>query len=138
MAAAISQTINLFIQVLMLGMLVAAYLLFRRKRFIMHARLMTVAFGMNIISFILVMVPSLTANGGNFLVEPIMTFNVVSIVHIPIGIAAMLLSAFLIVRWASNSYKVGGCRGKWLMRATLLTWATSILIGISIYVSMPS
>ena len=62
-----------------------------------HAQLMTLAFGMSTITFLLVMVPG----------AAVIFFDVVSIVHIPIGAAAMLLSTFLVVRWASP-YKTGG------------------------------
>lgn len=46
-------------------------------------------------------------NVGTFLVPPIIFFDAVSIVHIPIGATVMLLSTFLLVRWASP-YKTGG------------------------------
>lgn len=72
-----------------------------------HAQLMTLAFGMNTISFLLVMVPGLKMNAGTFLVSPLIFFDVVSIIHIPIDVAAMLLSTFMVFRWASR-YKTGG------------------------------
>lgn len=52
-----SQNINLAVQFLMLGMLGGAHHLLRKKQSMWHAQLMTLAFGMNTISFLLVMVP---------------------------------------------------------------------------------
>ena len=77
MTVPIAQTINLVIQILMLGMLVWAYHLYRKKQFMRHAHLMTLAFGMNIASFLLVMTPSIFMSAGTLLVQPITFFNVV-------------------------------------------------------------
>jgi hypothetical protein len=99
---------------------------------------MTLAWAVNIASFLLIMVPSLMVNANTFLVPPIVFFDVVSIVHIPIGAAAMLLSTFLVVRWALNSGQVSGCIAKWAMRTTMIAWVVSIVIGASIYFTMPS
>jgi cbb3-type cytochrome oxidase subunit 3 len=132
------QTINLVVQLFMLFILGIAYYAFRSRRYLRHAKLMTFGWAVNIASFLLIMVPSLMMNAGTFLVPPIIFFDVMSIVHIPIGAAAMLLSTILVVRWAFNAGKVKGCMGKWPMRATMITWAASIVIGVSIYLTMPS
>ncbi len=122
----------------MLGMLVAAYVLFRRKEYVRHAHFMPLAFGINIASYLLVMIPSLAMSASTFFVPPIVIFDVVSVVHIPTGAIAMLLSAFLVFRWASHSYATSGCKGKLLMRSTMITWSASILIGTSIYFMITS
>jgi uncharacterized membrane protein YozB (DUF420 family) len=99
---------------------------------------MAVAWFLNIVSFILVMVPSLITNVSTFTDPETPIFNASSIVHIPIGIAAFILSTYLVLRWAFNSGDIRKCFGKGLMRATMITWMLSLIIGIVIYLTMPS
>jgi uncharacterized membrane protein YozB (DUF420 family) len=138
MAATMFQTINLAVQLILLLFLGVGYYAFRGRQYKRHARLMTLAWAINIASFLLIMTPSLMMNAGTFLIPPIIFFDVVSIAHIPLGATALLLSTYLVARWAFNSGRTNGCVGKWPMRATMLTWTASIVIGAAIYFTMPS
>ncbi|OPY32009.1 MAG: hypothetical protein A4E32_01618 [Methanomassiliicoccales archaeon PtaU1.Bin124] len=118
--ATMSQDINLVLQITMLAFLLVAYMSFRKKRMNRHAQLTTVAWAMNVVSFLLVMIPSWSMTQSTILDPPITTFTVASLVHIPIGALGLILSTFLVVRWSLNSGNVQACYGKWLMRTTMV------------------
>jgi len=95
-------------------------------------------FAMILISFLLVMIPSLWMNYSTFLDPATVVFDTASIIHIPIGAAEMALGAVLVIRWARNDFKLTNMKAKWLMRSTMVTWVSSVLIGVAIYFTMPS
>jgi len=138
MAASLTQTINLGIQIVILLFVIAAYFYARNQKFIWHAEFVTMGFVMILISFLLVMVPSLLMNYNTFLDPNTVVFDIASIVHIPLGIAVTVLGAILVIRWARNDYSLDNMKATLLMRATIVTWAASVLTGAAIYFSMPS
>ncbi len=138
MAATLTQTVNLGIHIGILLFVIAGYFFVRKKKLIWHAQVMTIGFAMIIISFLLVMVPSLLMNYSTFLDPTTVVFDTASLVHIPIGIAGVFLGAALVIRWARNDYSLNNMKAKFLMRSTMVNWVANVLTGTAIYFSMPS
>ncbi len=138
MAATLAQTINLGIHIVILLLVIVGYAFFKKRKFIWHAQMMTVGFIVILISFFLVMIPSLIMNYNTFLDPATVLFDTASIVHIPIGTAGIVMGAFLVIRWARNDYRLDNMKSTGLMRATLVNWIANVLIGATIYFSMPS
>lgn len=138
MAATLTQTINLGIHIGILLFVIVGYFFVRKQKFIWHAQLNTIAIAMILTSFLLVMIPSLLMTYNTFLDPTTVVFDIASIVHIPLGIAVMVLGAILMIRWARNDYSLNNMKAPLLMRATIVTWAASVLTGATIYFTMPS
>ena len=138
MAATLTQTINLAIEIAILSMAVIGYVAFRRKRFLWHGQLMALGYAMLVVSFLLVMVPSLGMTYTTFLDPSTVVFDAASILHIPFGILGLFLGGYFVVRWARNDYKLAKMKSTWLMRATMVSWIGNVLLGAVIYFTMPS
>jgi uncharacterized membrane protein YozB (DUF420 family) len=138
MGAMLSQTIDLVLQFGILLMTVIGFLSFKKKKLQWHAELMTIAFAMILVSFLLVMLPSLVMSYMTFGNPSSVVFDVSSIIHIPFGIIGLGLGAYLVIRWARNDYIVNNMKAKFLMRATMVSWIANVLIGAVIYFTMPS
>jgi uncharacterized membrane protein YozB (DUF420 family) len=138
MGAMLSQTINLVLQFGILIMTFAGYLAFRKRKLSWHGQLMTISFSMILVSFLLVMVPSLIMNYMTFNNPKSLVFDWTSIIHIPFGILGMGLGALLVIRWARNEYKFNKMKSPLLMRATMVSWVANVVLGAAIYFTMPS
>jgi uncharacterized membrane protein YozB (DUF420 family) len=138
MAATLSQILDLGIQCSIFIMVLVGYILFRKRKYIWHAQLMMIGFFMILVSFLLVMVPSLITTYNTFLDPATAVFDASSIIHIPLGTAGLLIGGFLVVRWARNNFKMNNMKAKWLMRSTAVLWSSSIVIGAIIFFTMSS
>ena len=119
-------------------MLMVGYFFFRTKKYLWHAQFMTIGFFMILVSFLLVMLPSLWMTYTTFLDPSTVVFDASSLVHIPFGIVGLMLGGFLVVRWARNNFSVANMKATWLMRGTTIAWAANVLLGAVIYFTMPS
>jgi len=138
MAATMTQVINLALEVGILLMAGLGYYFFRARKYHWHAQLMTIGFAMIVVSFLLVMLPSLLMTYMTFLDPATVVFDTASLLHIPLGILGMALGAFLVIRWAQNDYRLNDMKAAWTMRATMVTWVANVLLGAAIFFTMPS
>jgi hypothetical protein len=53
--------------------------------------------------------------------------------HHFLGGIAFVLSLFLVARYARGRFTDKYCRGPWLMRATAITWASALVLGLILY-----
>jgi hypothetical protein len=138
MGATPTQTINLVVAVGILALSIVGYLALKNKQYLRHGQLMAMAFGMLIVSFLLVMVPSLWANYRTFLDPNTIVFDVASILHVPFGLVGLAAAGVLVTRWGRNDYKISGMKTPLLMRITMVSWVGSVLLGAIIFFTMPS
>jgi uncharacterized membrane protein YozB (DUF420 family) len=138
MAATLTQTMDLIILAGLAIMTVVGYIAFRRKNYLWHGQLMTVGVVVTVVTFLLVMLPSLLMTYTTFLDPATAFFDAVSLIHIPLGILGLGLGAYLVFRWARNGYKLANMKATGLMRATAVTWIANIVVGAMIFFSMPS
>lgn len=134
----LAQVIDLILQFAILAMVIIGFVYTRKKKYHWHGTLMAVGFSMILVSFLLVMVPSLVMNYMTFTDPNAIVFDASSIVHIPFGITGLFLGAYLVYKWARNDFKPNNMKGKLLMRATAASWAANVIIGAVIFFTMPS
>jgi len=138
MAATLSQTIDLIIQISILLIIIIGILFFRIKKYNWHAQLMAISFFMILVSFLLIMLPALLMTYMTFLEPSTVVFDTASIVHIPLGIAGLALGGFLVIRWARNEFRLNNMKASWLMRSTAVLWVANVILGATVYFTMSS
>ena len=138
MAATMTQVINLVLEVGILLMAGFGYYAFRKKKHHWHAQLMAMGFAMILVSFLLVMLPSIWMTYMTFLDPATVVFDTASLLHIPLGMLGMAVGSFLVLRWAHNDYRLNDMKAAWTMRATMVTWVANVLLGAAIFFTMPS
>jgi uncharacterized membrane protein YozB (DUF420 family) len=138
MSATLSQILDLVLQASIFIMVWVGYIFFRKKKYIWHAQLMTIAFFMILVSFLLVMLPSLIMTYNTFLDPATTMFDTSSIIHIPLGTAGLLTGGFLVVRWARNDFTLTHIKAPRLMWSTAILWTSNVVIGAIIFFTMSS
>ncbi len=136
--ATLNQILDLSIQFTLLILVIIGYIYFRKKKFNWHAQLMTIGFFMILVSFLLVMVPSLLLTYNTFLDPATAVFDAASIIHIPLGTAGLIIGGILVARWARNDYKLTNMKAKWLMRSAAVLWISNVVLGAVIFFTMSS
>jgi uncharacterized membrane protein YozB (DUF420 family) len=128
--------VSLVIQIITLAMLVYAFLHYKRHLDMKtHSALTSVAYLLNMLTILLIMIPATIDSLGDISANPSEFVHLLIIVHVPLAIVATLLSSYVVIRWAARSFKPSGCRGKRLMRVTMATWTASIVLGIAVYLA---
>jgi len=102
-----------------------------KDSFQMHRWIMTGAIGLNLISILVVMFPSLVFFYINPNVNATSAFSVLQIVHGIIGFPAMTLTLMFVFNDLPKNTK------KWMV-ATAVLWLTSIALGAIVYFTMPN
>jgi hypothetical protein len=138
MTATPTQTIDLVLGFVILMITFAAYYTFKIKKYSLHGHLMSIGFVMLIVSFLLVMLPSFATNYKTFLNPDTKVFDVASIIHIPFGMAGLGLGGFLVIKWARNDFKLNKMKAPFLMRITIISWISNVILGAIIFFTMPS
>lgn len=134
----LAQVIDLTVQITVLVLVIMAYGMFRRKNFLWHAQVMTIAFVVILTSFLLIMVQSFVITFQTFTTSGTVGFDVASLAHVPFGAAGLILGGYLVVRWARNNFSLQNMKAPRLMRATLVLWVVNIVLGAVIFFTMPS
>jgi uncharacterized membrane protein YozB (DUF420 family) len=119
-----------------LAMLVFAYFHYKRHLDLkVHSAMTSVAYALNMLTIFFVMIPVTIDSLGDISANPSELVHLLIIIHVPLAIVATLLSSYVVLRWAARPFKTNGCRGKRLMRATMVTWTASIVLGIAVYLA---
>jgi len=127
-------TISLILQLLIFAMLIYGYYRFRLGDVKGHGLVLFAATIVHIGVIVLRMVPQ-------FFIDPeFMTIttdplNWIHWGHVALGLLPPVLGGYITLRWASHGFDYKFCRGKWLMRVTVITWIVSLLFGIVMYFS---
>lgn len=127
--ASVSSDLNLILQIVLLVLLLAGFILGKRKTgnsLKLHGRLMTVLVALNALAILLIMGPSLFTNFGAAVGEISTIGFPLTWLHHSIGLVAEILGAVLVFK------KFGNVR-RW-MRTTLFLWFVALLFGIGFYV----
>jgi uncharacterized membrane protein YozB (DUF420 family) len=128
-------TVSLLVQLAVLGLLLYGYLLKRRLRFQQHGFIMAVAVFLHLTVVFTVMIPSFVlAIIPEYVVANVASAtSVVSLIHASFGATALTLGLWFVLGWRLKGLK--GCfKRKMYMRWTLIVWATSLLLGIVLYI----
>jgi uncharacterized membrane protein YozB (DUF420 family) len=125
--------VNLVLQIAILILLSIGYMLKRRGNFLGHGRTMLLSLMLNIISFLLVMGPSLVGFSGFLEAEPLAYVSVITLLHAGFGTVAMILAMWVVASWRLRSSTEGCMQRKNTMRITIILWTIALLLGIWVY-----
>jgi uncharacterized membrane protein YozB (DUF420 family) len=125
---------NLILQIVLVVLLIWGRTHAKSRKYRNHGNFMAVAVGLNIISFLLVMGPSMALGWGIVVSEPTNPGVIISVIHAIGGGFALLSGVYLVASWRfADSF--GPCMGKRTqMRATIGLWLLSTLTGIAFYI----
>ena len=125
--------INLGLQVFLVFLLLASFVLKKRGRFFLHGGSMLVAVILNAVSFVLVMGPSLRDKRTLIADFPLSRLPMVIVVHAILGSIAEILGIWVVVSWRLRSGTQHCARKRKLMRVTFVLWLIALLLGILAY-----
>ena len=126
--------VDLVIQIAILVALVLDYFFIRKKSLRQHGALMTSAFVVSTILLIVIMLPPFLEESTEIIENVFGVESLLFLSHHVFGLVAELLGGFLVLRWVLKASDVSSCKGKNLMRAVVITWIVSILLGIVLFI----
>ena len=127
-------TVGLLIQVVVLTLLIYGYWLFRRLLFQRHGKIMAWAVVLHFTAIFTIMIPSpvLAVIPEYIILHSYGVVSIITIIHVPFGITAVLLGAWFVIAWHYQGLK--GCfNRKKLMIAAMITWLVSLFLGTMLY-----
>ena len=124
--------INLVLQVVIVAILATGLLIKRRARFLIHGLMMATGVALNVVSFLLVMGPSLysLALGGSLFRNLPSDASLAVVLHAGFGSVSEILGIWIVVSWGFKQNFQSCMRRRKAMRVTFLLWSTSLLLGI--------
>jgi uncharacterized membrane protein YozB (DUF420 family) len=130
--ALISPQINLGLQISILIILFASLTLKLKRKYMAHGTTMLTAVILNALSFLLVMMPSLSTLE-ILKTQPLHWFSLATVAHAGIGALAIVLGAWIVASWHLQPSNKNCIRKKKLMRFTLILWMIAFLLGFVLY-----
>ena len=130
-------TASLIVQIAVLAVLIASYVLKSQKRYRGHGITMSVAFVLHLTTIFTVMLPSLIS----YLSSPgTLNFSdasvIISLLHASLGVIGVSMGGWLAASWHLRKDLGPMFAKKRIMLPTLIVWITAILIGIYVYLSL--
>lgn len=128
----ISPQVNAMFQLIILVLLVVGIGLKWRKKFALHGIILLVAVILNLVSFILIMLPSLLRTE-IIITQPLQAVSIVALIHSSVGLVVMILGIWLVASWHLQSSIKICFKNKRLMRLTSILWIVVLLMGFLLY-----
>ena len=125
--------VNLVFQIIILCILIASYLLKKIKKLFLHGITMAVATVLSVISFLLVMLPSLLSLSDFLVNYPYNQLAIIIFAHSILGAIVEVLALALIITWRLRSNIKYCSRKKILMLVTFILWLAELILGILVY-----
>jgi len=130
--ALIPPQINLGLQVIILALMFASLALKRKRKYFAHGATMLTAVILNALSFLLVMMPSLSTLE-ILKTQPLHWFSLATLAHAGLGAITIILGAWIVAAWHLQPSNQNCIRKKKLMRLTLILWLTVFFLGFVLY-----
>ena len=124
---------NLVLEIIILMVLLAAFALKRRGKFLKHGSMMLAGVILNILSFAIVMGPAFLSLGQNGLFNHSGRLYYVTLAHAGLGGTALVLGVFLVASWHLQASFQKCMRRKKIMRLTFILWVLALILGILLY-----
>lgn len=124
--------VNLVIQIVVFVLFMTSIALKMKGRTMLHGWTMVGAYALNMASLLLIMTP-LFLTGLPIVTENPDEYSTLFLWHHIFGLIAVILSTFLVLRFAWGRFSAKYCRGLLLMRATAVFWSISLLMGLYLY-----
>lgn len=122
-------------QVFLIAILALGYLRYRAGDIRGHGFLLVGATVIHYGSVSALMIPVLIDEYHSLAADPFNIFTLANIAHAATGAIAMVLSAYIALRWMINRLDSKKCIGLTLMRVTILNWSISLVIGLIIHLT---
>ena len=132
MGPLISPQANAALQLVTLALLLLGVGIKRRKKFILHGVTMLGAVVLNLLSFVLVMLPSLLRME-IISTQPLHVISLVTVIHSSIGSLVVILGIWLLASWQLRSSPAMCFKHRLRMRVTATLWLVALLIGFILY-----
>ncbi len=134
MVSFVESTISFFSQIVVLGMLTAAFVLRKKKEYRRHGVVMLYAVALHLVSILVVMVPSFVAFLGGLSSISFADFGVATaFIHVFSGLFAAVLGIWLVGSWRLQESFQKCFRKKRVMDLALGVWLVAIALGIVLY-----
>ena len=130
--ALIPPQINLSLQIATLVILFASLILKRKRKYFAHGATMLTAVILNALSFLLVMMPSLSTLE-ILKTQPLHWFSLATLAHAGLGAITIILGAWIVAAWHLQPSNQNCIRKKKLMRLTLMLWVIVFFLGFVLY-----
>lgn len=130
--ALVPPQINLGLQIIILAILFASLALKRKRKYFAHGATMLTAVILNALSFLLVMMPSLSTLE-ILKTQPLHWFSLATLTHAGLGAITIILGAWIVAAWHLQPSNQNCIRKKKLMRLTLILWVTVFFLGFVLY-----
>ena len=124
--------VNLGLQITILTIILIGYILKRKAKFFLHGTSMLVGVVLNLISFLLVMGPSLFSFE-IIRTQPLNEVSLIALTHGIIGGTALVSGALIVASWHLQSSTKNCVKRKKLMRMTIVLWTIALVLGIWLY-----
>lgn len=128
----ISPQVNAVLQIIILVLLLVGFGIKRRQKHVLHGITMLAAVTLNLLSFVLIMFPSLIRME-IISTQPLYTISIATLIHSAIGMVVIILGIWLVSVWRLQSNLKNCFRNKKLMRLTTAMWLSALLIGFLLY-----
>jgi hypothetical protein len=132
---ALTITVSLAIQIIVLFLLVYGYYLMKKLKFRNHGIMMTAALILHLSMVLYVMIPSFVlAVVPEYIVSvPLALPSFVGLIHGILGIATLLIGIWIVASWRFQKNLKGCFDRKKIMLKTLVIWGFSSAFGIILY-----
>jgi uncharacterized membrane protein YozB (DUF420 family) len=124
--------VNLGLQIAILAIIFIGYILKRRGNFFLHGTLMLVGVVLNIVSFLVVMGPSLLSFE-IIRTQPLHEYSLITLTHGIVGGVALVMGVVIVALWHFQSSTKDCIKRKRLMKPTIVLWTTALILGIYLY-----
>jgi uncharacterized membrane protein YozB (DUF420 family) len=128
----ISGQVNLVLQIVISILLLVSLVFKQRRKHLAHATTMLAAVALSVVSFILIMLPSLLSME-ILKTDPFSVISMVVIAHASLGVITGVFSVWLIASWHFQSSIQKCVRKKKIMRTTLILWLIVLFGGFILY-----
>jgi uncharacterized membrane protein YozB (DUF420 family) len=128
----ISPQVNAMLQLIILVLLVVGIGMKWRKKFSLHGMILLVAVILNLVSFVLIMLPSLLRTE-IIITQPLQAVSIVTLIHSSVGLVVMILGMWVVASWRLQSSMKICFKNKKLMRLTSMLWLVVLLVGFLLY-----
>src|SRR4030043_1207699 len=131
--ALISPQITLGLQITILLLLFGSLNLKRKRKYFAHGAPMFTAVILNALSFLLVMMPSLSTLE-ILKTQPLHWFSLATLAHAGLGAIVIILGAWIVAAWHLQPSNKNCIKKRKLMRLTLILWFMTTIVGMMLYV----
>jgi len=124
--------INLALQIAILVIIIVALVLKKMRRLILHGAFMLVGVVLNLVSFFIVMGPSILSLE-IVRTQPFHEYSLIALAHAVVGSISLTMGIVIVALWRLRSSLRGCLKRKMAMRVTIVLWTIALALGIWFY-----